>query len=152
MHFYLYFKINRDNQIMTRFLGIILFTNISITCYSHYQRILISEMYKAMCYSFFLITSKVKQFWNCNDCIGKISSISIINNLNLFETLIVLTIQNNFFVKLLWSNDLEISNISITKIKSNFPWKRDLKSDEEKNKHSFALYEGIFKFRPALLV
>ena len=46
MHCDINFKINRNNQITTDFLGIIFLSNISITNSNHYQGILISEIYK----------------------------------------------------------------------------------------------------------
>ena len=44
MHWDINFKLNRDNQITTHYLGIILLSNISITNSIHYLGILISEI------------------------------------------------------------------------------------------------------------
>ena len=48
--------------------------------------------------------------------------------------------------------DLNICSAKIYWSKSSFPSKCDLKSDEDKNNHSFAPCEGMVKFRHILLV
>ena len=99
---------------------------------------------------FFLkLRQKYSDFVNSDDCIGMISSISIRNDPNLFQTFIYGPIKISFSVicaSFIWQfcylfprfSDLVNSNVCIKKIyltKSNFYSKCDYKCDEDENKH-----------------